>query len=119
MKKGATGLKEKRYRLWRIWAEDRPLILFLLLNPSWGDATHNDPTIKRLLFFAKELGYGGFYLGNLYAHITPYPKALLNMDLNPEEENIKHIKEMLSLCQDVAYAWGNNGSYPDWLKALK
>ena len=53
MEQGAISIKGKRYRLWRIWDEDRPLVLFLLLNPSIGDATQNDPTIKRLIFFAQ------------------------------------------------------------------
>ena len=118
MEQGAISVKGKRYRLWRIWAEEEPLVLFLLLNPSIGNATQNDPTIKRLIFFAKAQGYGGFYLGNLYAHITPYPKTLVRMNLNPEEKNIEHIKNMFLLCKDVVFAWGNHGELPQWLSAL-
>ena len=118
MKQGAINIKGKRYRLWRFWDEDRPLVLFLLLNPSVGDATQNDPTIKRLIYFAQTHEYGGFYLGNLYAHITPYPKKLVRMNLNPEEQNIEHIKNMLFLCKDVGYAWGNHGHLPQWLSTL-
>ena len=118
MKQGAIKVKGKRYRLWRIWAKEHPLVLFLLLNPSTGDATQNDPTIKRLIFFAQSQGYGGFYLGNLYAQITPYPKELSLFDVNTEKKNKQHIKEMLSLCQDVVFAWGNHGQLPLWLDRL-
>ena len=118
MEQGAVSVKDKRYRLWRIWAEDQPLVLFLLLNPSIGDATKDDPTIKRLIFFAQAQGYGGFYLGNLYAHMTPYPKELPQFNLYTERKNKHHIQNMLLLCQDVVFAWGNHGQLPQWLSAL-
>ena len=85
MEQGAISVKGKRYRLWRIWAEERPLVLFLLLNPSIGDASQNDPTIKRLIFFAQAQGYGGFYLGSLYAQNYPYQKLSL-FDGNRKEK---------------------------------
>ncbi|MCH1418575.1 MAG: DUF1643 domain-containing protein [Flavobacteriaceae bacterium] len=118
MEKGAIRIKAKRYRLWRIWAEDRPLVLFLLLNPSRGDAIQNDPTVNRLIDFAETHGYGGFYLGNLYAHITPYPKELSELNLNLEKKNKQHIKNMIALCEDVVFAWGNHGELPQWLAEL-
>ena len=118
MEQGAVRIKGKRYRLWRIWEKDQPLVLFLLLNPSIGDASQNDPTIKRLIFFAQSQEYGGFYLGNLYAHITPYPKELSSFNLNSERKNKEHIKNMLGLCQEVVFAWGNHGQLPLWLEEL-
>ncbi|MGB1448802.1 MAG: DUF1643 domain-containing protein [Flavobacteriaceae bacterium] len=119
MRKGAISIPGKRYRLWRIWDEQRPYILFILLNPSKGDATKDDPSIKRLISFAKAFSYGGLYLGNLYSHVTPFPKNLESMDLNPEQENINHVKGMMHLCQAVVYAWGNHGSLPHWLKEIE
>lgn len=118
MKQGARRVKGKRYRLWRIWDESRPLVLYILLNPSTGDARLNDPTIKRLIFFTQKHGYGGFYVGNLYAPITPYPKILFQLDLNEDQKNRQHIKAMRALCKDVVYAWGNHGQLPPWLEAV-
>lgn len=118
MEQGALGIKRKRFRLWRIWDKKRPLVLFILLNPSTADATQNDPTVKRLMAFAEKEGYGGFYVGNLYAHITPYPKELFKFDLIAEEKNKQHIKSMLHLCKDVVFAWGNHGQLPQWLDTL-
>ena len=40
------------------------------------------------------------------------------MNLNPEEKNIEHIKNMLLLCKDVVFAWGNQGHLPQWLSTL-
>lgn len=119
MKIGAITLPGKRYRLWRIWDEQRPLLFFILLNPSLGDASKDDPTIKRLMFFAQKYAYGGLYVGNLFSHVSPFPKSLKTLDLSPELENINHLKGMMHLCQNVVYAWGNQGFLPDWLKELE
>ena len=73
MEKGAVLHRGKRYQLWRIWDPSLPLVLFILLNPSVGDASQDDPTLRRLVYFAKKFGFGGFYVGNLYTEITPYP----------------------------------------------
>lgn len=118
MEKGAVQIKEKRYQLWRIWDESRPLALFVLLNPSLGDAQKDDPTIRRLIFFSKKFGFGGFYLGNLYATVTPYPKTLYLSKPKEEKENIQQIKQMLSLCDKVIFAWGRTETAPSWLREL-
>ena len=56
-----------RYRLSRIWDDKKPLVLFIMLNPSTADAEQDDPTIRRCIAFAKNWGYGGFMAGNLFA----------------------------------------------------
>lgn len=119
MQQGAISIPGKRYRLWRIWDEKRPLLLFILLNPSLGNATDNDPTIRRLIYFSRTFGYGGVYVGNLYSCISPNPNDLKATDKMAEQENINHIKGMMHMCQDVVYAWGNQGDYPKWLNALE
>ena len=41
-----------RYQLWRIYDENKPLLLFIGLNPSTGSGEEDDPTIRNLnLFF--------------------------------------------------------------------
>ena len=70
--------KKHRYSLKRIWDKDKPKVLFIMLNPSLADNYKDDPTIRRLIKFAKLFGYGGFYVGNLFSYITPYPKELKN-----------------------------------------
>ena len=118
MKRGALKVKGKRYRLWRIWAKDRPLVLFLLLNPSTGDATQNDPTIKRLIFFAQSQGYGGFYLGNLYAHITPYPKELSQFNLNTERKTNIIFKICFCFARMLSLLGGITDSSPSGCQLL-
>ena len=115
--KKAVLYRGKRYQLWRIWDPSLPLVLFVLLNPSVGDAAQDDPTLRRLLYFAKKFGFGGFYVGNLYAEITPYPNPLSK---TPEKRKEKPWapKDMLSHCERVVFAWGRTEPLPLWLDEM-
>lgn len=106
--KGALFSDDRRYRyvLWRIWNPDLPLILFIGLNPSTACETQNDPTISRVIQFAKTWNYGGIYMCNLFAYVTPYPEELKRI-IDPICENDIHLKAYGSLCQDILFAWGN------------
>ena len=67
-----------RYRWWlqRCWDPQRPPLLFIGLNPSRADAQRDDPTLRRLLGFARAWGYGGLEVLNLFARISASPAAL-------------------------------------------
>jgi len=108
--------KKHRYSLKRIWDKDKPKALFIMLNPSLADNYKDDPTIRRLIKFAKLYGYGGFYVGNLFSYITPYPKDLADKDLSFSKKNLKEIRKMIALTKAVVYGWGNSFEEPDWLK---
>lgn len=62
--------------LWRIWDDGKTKCVFIMLNPSIADAHANDPTIKRCIGFARRLGYGGFYVVNLFSRISTDPNEL-------------------------------------------
>ena len=78
MRQGAQFTEDRQYRyaLWRIWNEDKPLVMFIGLNPSTANEYKNDPTIRRVMRYAADWGYGGVYMMNLFAWVTPYPKEL-------------------------------------------
>jgi hypothetical protein len=120
IKRHALLSKDKKYRysLKRIWDNDKPKVLFIMLNPSLADNYQDDPTIRRLIKFAKLYGYGGFYVGNLFSYITPYPSELLDKDLMFSKKNIHEIKKMTGLIKDVVYGWGNSFQEPEWLKQI-
>ena len=120
IKRHALLSKDKKYRysLKRIWDNDKPKVLFIMLNPSLADNYKDDPTIRRLIKFAKLYGYGGFYVGNLFSYITPYPSELLDKDLMFSKKNIHEIKKMTGLTKDVVYGWGNSFEEPEWLKQI-
>lgn len=95
-----------RYGLWRKWNDDLPCIMFIGLNPSTATATMDDPTIRRVKRFAKDWGYGGVYMCNLFAFISPYPEDLKTCD-NPVAANDWHLAVFASKCKDILFAWGN------------
>ncbi len=66
-----------RYRLWRYLKEDGgTTCCFVMLNSSTADAEHNDPTIRRCIYFAEREGHGLLIVVNMYAWRTSSPKEL-------------------------------------------
>ncbi len=102
-----------RYQLWRIWDNSKPNVMFIMLNPSTADSETNDPTIRRCIGYAKSWGYGGVYVGNLYAYRATDPKQLKLVDKPIGDDNIKHINEMMTKCEKIVCAWGNHEGRPD------
>ena len=47
-----------RYSLERVWDPSKPTALFICLNPSTADAEIDDPTVRKMVGFAKRFGYG-------------------------------------------------------------
>src|SRR4051812_38069896 len=100
-----SSCRKYRYALYRIWDESKPLVMFIGLNPSTANESKNDPTIRRVITFAKQWGYGGVYMMNLFGLVSPYPKDLLN-SVDPIGENDIYLKQMKEKCSDVIFAWG-------------
>lgn len=95
-----------RYRLWRIWDVCKPLVMCIGLNPSTANATKTDPTITNLTTALKHLGYGGFYMMNLFAFISSNPDDLL-VCADPVKDNDDHLNTVASICEDeVIVCWG-------------
>ncbi len=95
-----------RYRLWRVWDRKLPLAMCIGLNPSTANANKNDQTINYLEKMLAKLGYGGFYMMNLFAWISSKPEDLLTCpDALGDNEN--ELKVVEDLCDDVIVCWGN------------
>lgn len=95
-----------RYKLWRIWNDELPKAMCIGLNPSTANAIKPDPTITNLKKMLSKLGYGGFYMMNLFAWISSNPDDLLTC-VDPLGENESKLKEAELICQDVIVCWGN------------
>ena len=67
---------DRRFSLIRRWDAEKPWVMFIGLNPSTANAHTDDPTIRRVVRFAKDWGYGGVYMLNLYSKVTPNPEDL-------------------------------------------
>lgn len=128
MNKGAviSDCGKYRYQLWRIEDESKPLILWVMLNPSKADADVDDRTIEKIIRLTRQFGYGGFYVGNLYPYRATDPKELkrVGFKVAAREENWQHLFDMNAKCSMRILAHGNspiekpnitsNGEETDW-----
>ena len=112
MEKGAqfSDCRKYRYALWRTWGEDSH-VMFIGLNPSTADETQDDPTIRRCIGYAKDWGFGGIYMLNIFAYRTTNPKILRLVEdpigrENDEYLKMYHAKEGLNIA-----CWGIWGSH--------
>lgn len=108
-----------RYQLWRTWNDDLPKVMFIMLNPSIADASIDDPTIRRCISFAKSWGFGGLFVGNLYAYRATNPKELKTVIEPIGKFNCAHIVSMASRSEMIVCAWGNNEKPHDYILCLK
>jgi hypothetical protein len=108
---GATlSADEKyRYRLSRVWAPEKPRLLWVMLNPSTADAEKDDATIRKCLGFARRWGYGSIEVVNLFALRATEPRELRAKGIDPiGPENDHHIRAALAEAQQVVLAWGSD-----------
>ncbi len=97
--------RKYRYHLWRIWNARKPLLGAIMLNPSKAGASHNDPTIIRLIKRAQGLDYGGLVVANLYAWISTDPRGLRDAPDPVGPDNEAHLRRV-GACGTVLLAWG-------------
>jgi len=75
---GARGIHQSSYR-WKLHrtVSDTPgRLLWVMLNPSTADATTDDPTIRRVVRFTRDNGFGQLCVVNLYAYRATDPDQL-------------------------------------------
>lgn len=98
-----------RYSLSRIWDASKPLMLFVMLNPSTADSDNDDPTIRRCIGFAKSWGYGGIMVGNRSAYRATNPNELKSMpvDYYQNDINSQNLMDMYWKAEITIFAWGN------------
>lgn len=99
-----------RWSLTRIWDSGRPLMVWVMLNPSTADGSVDDPTIRRCIGFARAWGYGGIVVVNLYALRSSDPKALW---AHPDPVGPRNDAYLRRIARDprfrlVMLAWGAN-----------
>lgn len=101
-----------RYLLTRTWDDTLPVVLFIMLNPSKADAHVNDPTILKCISMAKNWGYGGIEVCNLFPFRATDPKELLAAESIGGDEwdgpnNAWFIEQANKSCAATVLAWGN------------
>lgn len=115
MKRGAvlSPCGTWRYELPREWGNGNRLVV-VMLNPSTADAEKDDPTIRRVIGFAKSHGFGNLLVLNIFALRSTDPDGLRVAQDPVGPDNDAHIHEALSRPGTPALAaWGSMGDQWD------
>lgn len=109
--KGAyiSACNKYRYSLWRVWTPEKPLMVFVMQNPSKADAEDDDPTIRRCVAFALREKMGGIHVVNVFAYRATNERELLKVDDPVGPENRSYLDNAMLVNQDggkIVLAWG-------------
>ncbi len=103
--------KKYRYALWRVWDSNKPLVMFIGLNPSTADDVNNDPTVTRCINFAKDWGYGGLCMANIFSYRETDRHIMKEQNDPIGPDNDKWLKKLAAESGLVVAAWGNDGEH--------
>lgn len=117
MDKGAkfNANRTRRFRLWRIWNRQLPLLVIVGMNPSTADENDNDPTVERCARRADMLGYGGILMMNMLDIIETDSRKLDEMpaQLRCSADNTRQLLSAIELAEtakaDILCGWGKPG----------
>lgn len=99
-----------RYRLTRIWDRSGPVVDFVMLNPSTADASRLDPTNRRCMGFARDWGFGGAVVTNIFALRSTDPRGLVEA-LDPVgPDNDAQVVDAARNADRLIAAWGTHGA---------
>lgn len=114
-----------RYSLWRDFENGQASMLrFVMLNPSTADAEQDDPTIRRCMGFARDWGFGGVLVVNLFALRATNPRELRRHPDPIGPDNDSHIEWALQPGSSdgepplALAAWGAHGEFMGRGKAV-
>ena len=97
-----------RYKLWRVWDESKPKIMFLMMNPSCADVDFDDASVAKCGRFARMWGYGGLFIGNTFAfRATDQDDLVLEDGVDKVGGgNDRAILEMAAMSERIIMAYG-------------
>ena len=98
--------QQYRYQLREIWDASKPLVLWVLMNPSVACTDHADPTLRKTGTFARAWGYGGQLVGNVHAYRATDKRRLLAVADPVGPTNDRLILEMAAEVTTIVLAYG-------------
>lgn len=81
---------------------------WIMLNPSVANDTEDDPTMRKVRGFSKDIGYSGVVVGNLYDLISTDPTELWNSKIPPSSPSNDAFLSAICALPFVVVAWGAN-----------
>lgn len=94
-----------RYSLTRRW-DDGPCVAWVMLNPSTADATHDDPTLRRVTAISRRAGFGALEVVNLCALRSADPADLARAEDPIGPRTDAALRRALARADAVVAAWG-------------
>lgn len=98
--------QQYRYELRETWDSAKPLVLWLLMNPSVACKANSDPTLRKTGTFARSWGYGGQLVGNVHAYRATDKYVLLDVEDPVGPRNDRAILKMAAEAKIVVLAYG-------------
>ena len=95
-----------RYQLREIWDASKPLVLWVMMNPSVACTEYSDRTLSKTGKFARSWGYGGQLVGNVHAYRATDKSRLLEVNDPVGPKNDEMIQEMAAQAKTVVLAYG-------------
>jgi len=104
-----------RYHLKQVWDDTKPNLLWMMLNPSTADETQNDPTVERCEQRARQWGYGGVEVYNIFAYRATDPSDMKAQAEPIGPDNDKWAAEFAKQSQHTLaiLGWGEHGKHRD------
>lgn len=117
---GATfsPCRRYRYQLIRRWGH-RETFPICMLNGSTANATDNDPTITRVINFAKLEGCDAIDVRNAHAYAATESKELKLVADPYGPDNIQWLERMAEEYDWIVVAWGALAKFPDPKHAIR
>jgi hypothetical protein len=106
-----SDCKKYRYALWRHWGAGKSYAMFIGLNPSIADEKIDDPTIRRCMAFAKDWGYDGLCMANLFAYRATLPEKMKRSKDPIGPDTNKWLNKLAKKADIVVAAWGVHGQF--------
>ncbi len=115
MERSATfsHCRKYRYSLWRNWNGlfASGYAMFIGLNPSTANETNDDPTVRRCIGYAREWGYAGLCMMNLFAFRATSPEDMKAVEDPIGPDNEQALIDMAECAGVIVAAWGIHGTH--------
>lgn len=103
-----------RYLLLRQWGYvTEGLVAFVGLNPSTATETEDDPTVRRCINFARDWGYGGMTMLNVFALRATDPRVMKrhSAPIGPDNDECIKRRTAPGAAELVVACWGVHGDH--------
>ena len=95
-----------RYELSEVWDSNKPLLLWILMNPSVANFDHSDPTLIKTGKYSRAWGFGGQLVGNVHAYRATDKNRLLEVKDPVGPENDEMSLKMANEAKTIVLAFG-------------